>query len=487
MAFAAVAAGCSEGDARTDDPGVNPQDPGKSLSANDSPKLTIATPDYTIGCVPDDPVPVTFEVDVAWTAAVEYAAEGADWLAITPEAGPAGRNTLLLAAADNPDTVRRKAFVAIAYGDEVQRLSVVQEAAELRDNSAGPEPKLELHTPDYYEDFGGFESYEEKISFTVNTDWKVEIKGKNDWLTVTPASGTAGTVELTMTLPENPSPDTRRALIDIAYGSYRTQPIWVYQRGQNLAYVFEPEFAQELVRRGYIRDAYRIARDEVKEIKSLQLHGGWDASQEKYRGKLTSLKGIEYFESLESLTCWGNRLTALDVSKNKALEELMCYSNRIESLDVSGCPALRTLYCRENRLTTLDVGRNAALADLSCGSNLLSTIDIGLNVRLLHFSCENNPLVTPLDLSRNVCLKSVDCSATGLTSLDISGNRNVTYIVVFNNPGDGERFPVYAWFDNETIPEDIEKPEERPVRMRFPTKSWIYAGRTIAPDYRKVR
>lgn len=480
MAAMAVASGCSEGDACTDTPGTK-----VPLSARNTPSIMIDASDFTIGCVQVKPMQICFEVDVAWKVAIEYEEEASDWLVVTPEEGSAGKNTLSLQAASNPDTVRREAVVTISYGKEMHRVSVVQDAAGTQ--AEQPEPKLEMFTPIQYENISGFGLHEEKIAFSVNSDWKVTFEGRRtEWLSVSQREGTAGEIELTLFISENPSPDTRSAIVLIEYGTGQSAAILVCQQGKNLAYVFDKEFARVLERRGYVRNASRIAPDEVKQIETLQLHGNWDASQEIYLGQQTSLKGIEYFESLETLTCWGNRLTSLDVSKNKALKELMCYSNLIETLDVSGCPALHTLYCRENRLTSLDVSRNAALASLSCGSNLLSSIDVGSNQKLLRLSCKMNPL-SSLDISRNPCLHTVDCSAAGLTSLDISGNRSMTHVVCFNNPGDGERFPILAWFDNESVPDDIVERNEHAVQMHFPTKSWTYEGRTITPDYRKVK
>ncbi len=90
---------------------------------------------------------------------------------------------------------------------------------------------------------------------------------------------------------------------------------------------FDPLFAQELQRRGYIADANKITFAEVKGITELDVAGRWNEETVGYDGELTSLKGIEYFESLTDLHCYGNQLTALDVSKNTALTELSCEDN----------------------------------------------------------------------------------------------------------------------------------------------------------------
>ena len=74
-----------------------------------------------------------------------------------------------------------------------------------------------------------------------------------------------------------------------------------------------------------------------------------------YGGKLSSLKGIEYFTSLTYLSCFGNNLTELDISKNTALTELYCQNNQLTSLILGTNTALTALNCSGNQLTQLDI------------------------------------------------------------------------------------------------------------------------------------
>ena len=89
-----------------------------------------------------------------------------------------------------------------------------------------------------------------------------------------------------------------------------------------------------------------------------------------------SLKGIEYFTSLQRLDCSWNKLTTLDLSSNTALTYLDCSNNQLTSLDVSGNTALTTLGCSGNYLTSLEVSGNAALTSLNCGNNQLTSLDV---------------------------------------------------------------------------------------------------------------
>ena len=86
---------------------------------------------------------------------------------------------------------------------------------------------------------------------------------------------------------------------------------------------------------------------------------------------IQSLQGIEYFTQLEYLYCWGNNLSALDVSKNTKLRLLDCYDNYITSLDVSGHQNLFRLFCHNNRLTSLNINNCPALTQLYCYRNRL--------------------------------------------------------------------------------------------------------------------
>ena len=122
---------------------------------------------------------------------------------------------------------------------------------------------------------------------------------------------------------------------------------------------FDPRFARVLQQKGYIADAEHIAFGEVKDIRTLRVDGTFAGY-----GLVTSLKGIEYFQSLEELSCYSNRLVSLDVSNNTKLTWLFCYSNQLTSLDVSNNTKLTWLSCYSNQLTSLDVSHNTKLTTL---------------------------------------------------------------------------------------------------------------------------
>ena len=126
---------------------------------------------------------------------------------------------------------------------------------------------------------------------------------------------------------------------------------------------------------------------------------------------ITTLKGIEYFRKLKTLSCSDNQLTSLDVSRNSALQWLSCYKNKLTSLDVSKNTNLTLLYCDNNQLTSLDVSQNTALQELYCDSNQLTSLDVSQNNKLEKLYCSENQLT------------SLKLSPTAVTTLEANGNK----------------------------------------------------------------
>ena len=257
------------------------------------------------------------------------------------------------------------------------------------------------------------------VAFTAAAGWTLSVvyadaESAADWLTVTPASGTAGeqTVELSAT--RNYRTSARTVYADLACGEQSVR-LTVTQAAASddtdFTTLFDPDFAKELQKQGIIADAENITPEDMEKIATmteLDVSGTYENP-----GPLTSLQGIEYFESLTQLSCYYNQLTSLDISANTALTTLWCYNNSLTSLDISANTALTWLDCSSNSLTTLDVSANTALTWLSCE----------------------------------------------------------------NNPGDREsKFPITAWFDNDTKPDNLEIYQGQ----------WTYDGKTITIDFRKA-
>ena len=297
------------------------------------------------------------------------------------------------------------------------------------------------------------------VAFTTAADWTLSVvyddaESAADWLTVTPASGTAGeqTVELSAT--RNYQTSARTAYADLTCGEQSVR-LTVTQAGvsgdTDFTTLFDEAFAQELQKQGIIADAENITPEDMEKMAAmteLNVSGTDDAP-----GTLTSLQGIEYFESLTVLSCYNNSLTSLEVSANTKLTELNCSFNELQELDVSrntelitldcsynwlaslavsGCTALTLLYCNDNQLTELNVSRNTALTDLRCGENQLTELDVSRNTALTLLLCGGNQL-TELDVSPHTELKRLICYSNQLKTLDVSRNTKLIHLNCISN------------------------------------------------------
>ena len=117
-----------------------------------------------------------------------------------------------------------------------------------------------------------------------------------------------------------------------------------------------------------------------------------ETSQYIYNKGIANLKGIEYFTALHELKCYGNQLTTLDLSNNKALKELHCQANKLTALDLSKNTALIYLHCNDNQLTTLDLSKNTALIELYCFNNQLTSLKLNSNMEVEKVYCYGNKL-----------------------------------------------------------------------------------------------
>ena len=116
--------------------------------------------------------------------------------------------------------------------------------------------------------------------------------------------------------------------------------------------------------------------------------------------KAGSLKGIEYFTSLDRLYCDGNKLTELDLSKNPNVSFLDCSKNKIKSLDLSGLKDLDYLDCQNNKLTELDLTNNTKLSHVEANMNYITTLTMSNEYpKLTYFMAYGNDF-KKLDISK---------------------------------------------------------------------------------------
>ena len=102
-----------------------------------------------------------------------------------------------------------------------------------------------------------------------------------------------------------------------------------------------------------------LSRAEIEAVKEIKC----------YYKDIRSLTGIEYFTALQTLKCYSNQLTSLDISENTALKSLDCAKSQLAALDVSQNTRLNLLLCFNNHLTSLDTSNQKWLHTLSCDNN----------------------------------------------------------------------------------------------------------------------
>lgn len=179
----------------------------------------------------------------------------------------------------------------------------------------------------------------------------------------------------------------------------------------------------------------KLSASEINSVMTITLDY-WSG----YRG-IKSLSGINYFTNLQNLDCSNQALTSLTLSL-PSLQSLKCYGNQLTTLNVSGCTSgyFNTLYCQSNQLTgTLDLSAlNISTLDCSDNPDLYVMLPTRANDRngIRSLKCNNVDGVGPLDSTTlGAYLRTLECRNANLTTLDLSGKATyVTEIDVSENP-----------------------------------------------------
>lgn len=129
--------------------------------------------------------------------------------------------------------------------------------------------------------------------------------------------------------------------------------------------------------------------------------------------KNTALKKLDAFNNAQ--------LTSLDLTNNTNLTYLSVYSNNMPELDVSKLTKLQTLLCFGNKLTTLDLSNNTALQELSCYKNQLTSLDLSKNTALIRLDCHSNKMesltINPADDTK---MDFISVYGNALSHIDLS-------------------------------------------------------------------
>ena len=205
---------------------------------------------------------------------------------------------------------------------------------------------------------------------------------------------------------------------------------------------------------------------------------------ECYEKGITSLKGIEYFPALRTLSCSKNNLTSLDVSQNPALENLYCSDNQLTNLDVSSNPGIWYLICSGNQLKSLDLSNNYSLYYLGCNDNQLKSLDLSKNPNLYIIDVSNNRL-TKLDVSKNRYPDWFCCEGNNLKEIDISGIDHLNNFVNWHESDEVDGVLIWGLdtgfrFSVDKGVKVIYAPEIGKAKISA-IKPQVYTGKAIKP------
>lgn len=130
------------------------------------------------------------------------------------------------------------------------------------------------------------------------------------------------------------------------------------------------------------------------------------------------------FINLKDLTCYGNKITSLNLNNCFKLKQICCDSNQLTSLDFSNCSHLEFLRCGRNELINLILPIDPTnLKTLWLETNNFPSQDLSFLIpytNLESLGLDDNKFTDSLDyLSRMKNLKSLDISNTDLNEVNI--------------------------------------------------------------------
>ena len=136
---------------------------------------------------------------------------------------------------------------------------------------------------------------------------------------------------------------------------------------------------------------------------------------------INDLTGIEDFTSLESLICYSNNLTTINISQNQQLTWLNCRLNNITTIDFSLNPALITLQLSYNNFINIDLSSNSNLTTISCHDNDLIGLHVanGNNTIITGWLSYNNPNLNCIQVD------DVAYSTTNWTNIDTASSFSI--------------------------------------------------------------
>lgn len=204
-----------------------------------------------------------------------------------------------------------------------------------------------------------------------------------------------------------------------------------------------------------------IYKSDVESIKELDISNK----------EIKDLHGLEYFIGLESLICYFNDFSEMDLSHNTNLVYLdFSYNTDIKAVNLSHNLALETLICNYTNIESLNIINNINLKELICYSTLICKLSLENNTQLEMLDAWDMKLKN-LDISKNTNLKHLDCGYNQLTKLDISNNPNLELLMCDHNCMD--KNPQNAIIGYDAIVERLGEPTTFDYH-NYPETGFVY-------------
>lgn len=343
-----------------------------------------------------------------------------DWVSIqsTPPTKGLTTETVTFAIAENKAYTSRETAIAFKQkdGDLTGTVKITQDQTDYL--SITPQ-KDSLIYQGGISGFSVITNIEYSIALVQGSEWasigEKTTKGTNDGLT---------TFEYSISAPENETIVARYAVIDVNNSSGETLQSFILAQGPQPIV----EFDDDKFKNYCLTNFDTNADGEVSYKEASTVDYIWCP-----QSGIKSLKGIEHFPSLVTLSCELNKLSTLDVSGNPLLKDLYCSRNFINSLDFSNNPKIETIYCVGNGLQSIVLTNCTALSHLECQENKLNEINLSECTSLKILYVDQNNLTT-INLSNNSLLHTISCCSCHFTVLDFSHNLDLTFADCLANP-----------------------------------------------------
>ncbi len=266
-------------------------------------------------------------------------------------------------------------------------------------------------------DFNETES--QTVTIESNGAWEVENLDDATWLSLSKRAGEGNsTLELTAEANNTDAVRETRLRIFMSDNTAKADTIHVVQNWDvDVFKAIEDKNFRTYCNQYDTNGDGKLSVEEADKVTYIDL----TPEYEDARKLVISLKGIEYFKNLVSLSCNTNLIEKIDLTGNPKIKEVLAVSNKLESIDVSKCPELERLYVSDNPdLTQIDVTHNPKLKELFAEYNGgIASIDLTKCSELTAISLPGNKL-TEINLSKNAKLVNISLSENQLTSIDVT-------------------------------------------------------------------